>query len=63
MKFKKLPFSIFNKEGREMNYIRRVYKRRVQAEIDSYKDFEDKDVDTRDTIEVQDILILDRISI
>ena len=63
MKFKKSPFSIFNKERRKMNYIRRVYKRRVQAEIDSYKDFEDKDVDTRDTIEVQDILILDRISI
>ena len=63
MKFKKSSFSIINKERREMNYIRRVYKRRVQAEIDSYKDFEDKDVDTRDTIEVQDILILDRISI
>ena len=63
MKFKKSPFSIFNKERGEMNYIRRVYKRRVQAEIDSYKDFEDKDVDTRDTIEGQDILILDRISI
>jgi len=63
MKFKKSPFSIFNKESREMNYIRRIYKRRVQAEIDSYKDSEDKDGDKRDTIEVQDVLILDRISI
>ena len=63
MKFKKSPFSIFNKERREMNYIRRVYKRRVQAEIDSYKDFEDKEGDKRDTIEAQDVLILDRISI
>ena len=46
-----------------MNYIRRVYKRRVQAEIDSYKDFDDKDGDSRDTIKVQDVLILDKISI
>ena len=61
MNFKQLPFSILNKERREMNYIKRAYKRRVQAEIDSYKVPENKD--KRDTIQVQDILMLDKISI
>ena len=42
MSFKKLPFSILNKEKREMDYIKRVYKRRVQAEIESYKDCADE---------------------
>ena len=42
-----------------MEYIKGVYKRRVQAEIESYKDsqYEDK----RDTIQVQDVLMIDRI--
>ena len=44
-----------------MDYIREVYKRRVQAEIESYKDSEDND--ERYTIQSQDILILDKISI
>ena len=44
-----------------MNYIKEVYKRRIQAEIESYQDSEDED--KRDTIQAQDILILDRISI
>ena len=44
-----------------MEYIKGVYKRRVQAEIDSYKDSEDED--KRDTIQSQDILMIDRISI
>ena len=57
----KSPFSIFNKEGRKMDYIKGVYKRRVQAEIESYKDSEDED--KRDTIQVQDVLMIDRISI
>ena len=61
MKFKKSPFSIFNKERREMNYIKSVYKRRVQAEIESYKDLNDED--KRDTIQVQDVLMLNMISI
>jgi len=61
MKLKTSPFSILNKERREMEYIRGVYKRRVQAEIDSYKDPEDEG--KRDTIQAQDILMLDRISI
>ena len=44
-----------------MDYIKRVYKRRIQAEIDSYKNSEDED--KRDSIKVQDILMLDMISI
>ena len=55
------PFSILNKERRELEYIKRVYKKRVQAEIDSYKDNEEKD--KRATIEVQDVLMLDLIYI
>ena len=37
------PFSILNKERREMEYIKGVYKRRVQAEIESYKDLEEEE--------------------
>ena len=44
-----------------MDYIKRVYMRRVQAEIESYKDSEDED--KRDTIQAQDVLMLDIISI
>ena len=61
MKLKNSPFSILNKSRRELEYIKEVYKRRVQAEIDSYKDSEDED--KRDTIQAQDVLMLDRISI
>ena len=61
MNSKKSPFSILNNERREMNYIKGVYKRRIQAEIESYQDSEDED--KRDTIQAQDILMLDRISI
>ena len=61
MSFKKSPFSGFNKEKKELDYIRGVYKRRVQAEIDSYKDSDDSE--KRDTIQAQDILMLNRISI
>ena len=61
MNLKTSPFSILSKERREMEYIKGVYKRRVQAEIDSYKDSEDED--KRDTIKSQDILMIDRISI
>ena len=42
MNFKRLLFSILNKDRREINYIKLVYKRRVQAEIDSYKDTQDE---------------------
>ena len=61
MNLKKLPFSIFNKERREIEYIKGVYKRKIQAEIESYKDSEDED--KRDTIQAQDVLMLDKISI
>ena len=61
MNLKISPFSILNKERREMEYIKGVYKRRVQAEIDSFKDSEDED--KRDTIQSQDLLMLDKISI
>ena len=44
-----------------MNYIKSVYKRRVQAEIESYKDLNDED--KIDTIQVQDVLMLNMISI
>ena len=61
MNFKKLSFSIFYKEKKEMEYIKDVYKKRVQAEIESYQDADDDH--KRDTIESQDILMLDKISI
>ena len=38
MNLKRSPFSILNKEKREMEYIKAVYIWRVQAEIESYKD-------------------------
>ena len=61
MNLKRSPFSILDKDKREMDYIKGVYKRKIQAEIESYKDSEDED--KRDTIQTQDVLMLDRISI
>ena len=61
MNLKTSPFSILNKERREIEYIKGVYKRRVQAEIDSYKDIEEEE-EKRDTIKPQDVLIFDKIS-
>ena len=61
MNLKRSPFSILNKERREIDYIKGVYKRRVQAEIDSYKDSEDED--KTDTIQAQDVLNIDWFSI
>ena len=63
MNLKRSPFSILDKEKREIDYIKGVYKRKIQAEIESYKDPEDEDEDKRDTIQAQDVLMLDRISI
>ena len=40
MNLKRSPFSILDKEKREMDYIKGVYKRKIQAEIESYKDTE-----------------------
>jgi len=61
MNFKKSPFSILNKKRKEIDFIKGVYKRRVQAEIESYKDYEDQE--DIDSIQVQEVLLLDRISI
>ena len=43
MNLKRSPFSILNKERREIDYIKGVYKRKIQSEIESYKDPEDED--------------------
>ena len=61
MNLKTSPFSILNKERRELEFIKGVYKRRVQSEIDSYKDSEGEN--KRDTIQSQDILMLDKVFI
>ena len=61
MNFKKSPFSILNNDRREIYYIKGVYKRRVQAEIESYIDIEDED--KLDITQVQDTLMLNMISI
>ena len=61
MNLKRSPFSILDKDKREMDYIKGVYKKKIQSEIESYKDSEDED--NKDTIQVQDVLMLDKISI
>ena len=61
MYLKRSPFSILSKERKEIDYIKEVYKRKIQAEIESYKDAEDEE--KRDTIQAEDVLMLDRISI
>ena len=61
MNLKGSSLAILNKERRKIDYIKEVYKKKIQAEIKSYKDPEDED--KRDTIQSQDILMLDRISI
>jgi hypothetical protein len=61
MKLKRSPFSILDKDKREMDYIKGVYKRKIQAEIESYKDPEDED--KRDIMQAQYVLMLDKISI
>ena len=61
MNLKKSPFSILDKDKREMDYIKGVYKKKIQSEIECYKDSEDED--KRDTILAQDVLMLDKVSI
>ena len=61
MNLKRSPFSILNKDRREIDYIKGVYKSKIQAKIKSYKD--PKDEDKRDTIQVQDLLMLNKSSI
>ena len=61
MNLKRSPFSILDKERREIDFIKGVYKKKIQAEIESYKlpEYEDK----KDTIQAQDVLMIDSISI
>ena len=61
MKFKRSPFSILDKDRRELDYIKGVYKKNIQSEIDSYKDSEDEY--KKNTIKAQDVLMLDIVSI
>ena len=61
MNLKRSPFSILDKDRREMDYIKGVYKKKIQAEIESYQDSEDEK--KRDIIQAQDVLMLDKISI
>jgi len=61
MNTKRSPFSILDKDKREMDYVKGIYKKKIQSEIEPYIDPEDED--KRDTIQAQDILMLDRISI
>ena len=61
MNFKRSPFSILDKDRREMDYIKGVYKKKIQDEIESYK--ESNEEDKRDTIQAQDVLMLNKISI
>ena len=61
MNLKRSPFSILDKERREIAYIKGIYKKKIQSEIESYKYPEDED--KRDTIQAQDVLMVDRISI
>ena len=57
LKISQLP--ILNKERKEVEYVKDVYKRRIQSEADSFVNQEEQP----DTIFVQDILFVDRISI
>jgi len=52
----KTPFSFPDKKNKEINYVKEVYKRRIQNEIDSYFEQEEKP----DTIIAQNILYLER---
>ena len=61
MNLKRSPFSIPDKDKREMDHIKGVYKRKTQAEIESYKDPEDDE--KRDKIQAQDVLMFNKISI
>ena len=59
MILKNSPFSIQNRNRGEIDFIKSVYKERIQSEIDTYFD-QEKDPDT---IKVQDILYIDKVSI
>ena len=61
MNLKRSPFSILNKDRREIDYIKGFYKRKIQAKIESNKDVQDDD--KKDTIQAQVVVMLDRVSI
>ena len=58
MILKNSKFSILNKERKELQYAKNVYKKRIQSEADSFLNQEKKP----DIIVAQDILYIDRIS-
>ena len=57
LKISQIP--ILNKERKEVEYVKDVYKRRIQSKADSFFNQEEQP----DTIFAQDILFIDRISI
>ena len=59
MNLKISQFPILNKERKEVEYVKDVYKRRIQSEADSFFNQEEQP----DTIFAKDILYVDRISI
>ena len=59
MNLKISQFPILNKDRKEVEYVKDVYKRRIQSEADSFFNQEE----LPDTIVAQDILFVDRISI
>ena len=59
MNLKIYKFPILNKERKEVEYVKDIYKKRIQSEADSFFNQEEQP----DTIFAQDILYVDRISI
>ena len=59
MNLKISQFPILNRERKDVEYVKDVYKRRIQSEADSFFNKEEQP----DTIFAQDILFVDRISI
>ena len=61
MKLINSPFSILNKNRREIEYIKEVYKRRIQSEIESHESLDQ--LKNKPEIKTKDILFLEKISI
>ena len=61
MNLKRSPFSILDKEKRDIDFIKGVNKKKIKVEIESYKDSVDEY--KKDTVQSQEVLMLDRISI
>ena len=59
MNLKISQFPILNKERKEVEYVKDVYKKRIQSEADSFFNQEEQP----DTIYAQNILYVDWISI